>query len=119
MTLSQLNDTIALNSPIPWIAGDQVTVVGGNASGTVVPSQMLGNGSLLLNISSQVQQADQYAWVFKISYGGLVASNTTSGGNTTATSTLGPASVTVSRAAAMHHGAHFWLSMLAVAMLLL
>ena len=113
MTLSQLNDTIALNSPIPWIAGDQVTVVGGNASGTVVP------GSLLLNISSQVQQADQYAWVFKISYGGLVASNTTSGGNTTATSTLGPASVTVSRAAAMHHGAHFWLSMLAVAMLLL
>jgi len=58
MTLSQPNDTIAPNSPAPWIAGDQVTVVGWNASGTVVPSQMLGNGSLLLNISSQVQQAD-------------------------------------------------------------
>jgi alpha-L-fucosidase len=66
MTLSQPNDTIVLDSPVPWVAGDQVTVVGGNASGTVVSSQMLSNGSVLLNISSQVQRADQYAWVFRI-----------------------------------------------------
>jgi alpha-L-fucosidase len=74
---------------MPRVAGDQVTVVGGNASGTVVPSQVLSNGSVLLNISSQVQQADQYAQVFKISYGGMVASNSTSGGNATVTSTFG------------------------------
>lgn len=84
MTLSQPNDTIVLNSPVPWVAGDQVTVLGGNASGTVVPSQMLSNGSVLLSISSQVQKADQYAWVFKISYGGMTTSNTTGGGNATA-----------------------------------
>jgi alpha-L-fucosidase len=119
MTLSQPNETIVLNSPVPWVEGDQVTVVGGNASGTVVPSQMLSNGSVLLNISSQVQQADQYAWIFKISYDGVAATNTTSGGNATATSTSGPASVTVSRAAAMQHGELFWLSILVVVMLLL
>jgi alpha-L-fucosidase len=120
MTLSQPNDTIVLNSPVPWVAGDQVTVEGGNASGTVVPSQMLSNGSVLLNTSSQVQQAGQYAWVFKISYGGMTASNATGGGNATATSTSGPASVTVSRAAAaMQYGELFWMSMLAAVMLLL
>jgi alpha-L-fucosidase len=99
MTLSQPKDTIVLDFPVPWVAGDQVTVVGGNASGTVVPSQML------LNISSQVQQADQYAWVFKISYGGMVvASNSTSGGNGTATSTSGPAAVRISTASSIQHG---------------
>jgi alpha-L-fucosidase len=119
MTLSQPNEAIVLNSPVPWVAGDQVTVVGGNASGTVVPSRMLLNGSVLLNISSQVQQAGQYAWVFKISYGGMTASNTTGGGNATATSTAGPATVTVSRAAATQHGELFWLSISAAVMLLL
>lgn len=68
MSLYAPNETLVLNSPIPYVAGDQVTVVGGNMSGTVVPSELLSNGSVRLNVSSDVKNADQYAWVFKISY---------------------------------------------------
>jgi alpha-L-fucosidase len=67
-SLAQPNSTIVLTSPIPWVAGDQVTVVGGNKSGEVVPSQKLKDGSVQLNISQAVAAADQYAWVFKITY---------------------------------------------------
>src|SRR5277367_4166755 len=65
LTLSQQNDTIVLDSPVPWVPGDQVTVVGRDASVTVAPSRLLSNGSVLLNILSHVQQADQYAWVLR------------------------------------------------------
>ena len=77
ISLVQPNGSIVLDSPVPWIAGDLVTVVGGNSSGAVVPSEMLGNESLMLNISSQVQEADEYAWVFKISYSGKNGSTST------------------------------------------
>ena len=63
-TLYQPNATLVIDSPVPWVQGDQVTVVGGTANGTVVPSQMLSNGSLLLTISEEVQKADMYTWVF-------------------------------------------------------
>ncbi|PSR78419.1 glycoside hydrolase superfamily [Coniella lustricola] len=66
--LSAPNSTLTVNSPVPYISGDQVTVVGGNLSGTVVPSQLLANGSLQLNVSDAVKNADEYAWVFKIAY---------------------------------------------------
>lgn len=59
--------------------GDEVTVVGGNMSGTVVPSELSG-GSLTLTISQDVRDADEYAWVFKIAFGGV---NGTGGGNGT------------------------------------
>ncbi len=105
-TLSQPNDTIVLNSPVPWVPGDQVTVLGGNSSGTVVPSQTLANGSLQLNISSTVQKADQYAWVIKISYGGNTSgmgggNGTTTNGtsSSTSTSTAGTPTATNSGAA--------------------
>lgn len=77
-TLYAPNATLVLNSPVPYVAGDQVTVVGGNMSGTVVPSELLSNGSVRLNVSSAVRDADQYAWVFKISYD-LVNASTGSG----------------------------------------
>ncbi|CAN8103682.1 unnamed protein product [Discula destructiva] len=67
-TLYPPNNTLVLNSPVPYVSGDQVTVVGGNLSGTVVPSELLANGSLQLNISNEVRDADEFAWVFKISY---------------------------------------------------
>lgn len=63
------------------MSGDQVTVVGGNLSGTVVPSALLANGSLQLNVSSEVRDADEYAWVFKIAYDG--SNGTTVGGGGT------------------------------------
>lgn len=67
-TLYAPNDTLVLTSPVPYVVGDQVTVVGGNLSGTVVPSELLANGSVRLNVSEEVRDADEYAWVFKISY---------------------------------------------------
>jgi alpha-L-fucosidase len=68
-----------LDSPVPYVAGDQVTVVGGNMSGSVVPSRLLSNGSLELTISDAVAAADQYSWVFKIAFGGVSANGTATG----------------------------------------
>jgi alpha-L-fucosidase len=68
-TLYAPNDTLVLTSPVPYVEGDEVTVVGGNASGTVVPSE-LSDGKLTLTISEDVRNSDEYAWVFKIAYGG-------------------------------------------------
>ncbi|KAF2111424.1 glycoside hydrolase superfamily [Lophiotrema nucula] len=65
--LEKPNSTLVLNSPIPWIEDDEVTVVGGNMSGTVVPSYQAG-GRAVLNVSKEVADADQYTWVFKIEY---------------------------------------------------
>ncbi|KAJ5712118.1 hypothetical protein N7488_006274 [Penicillium malachiteum] len=68
-TLARPNSTIALSSPIPWIDGDRVTVVGGKMHGAVVPSYRSYNGSeVILSVSEDVTAADEYAWVFKISY---------------------------------------------------
>lgn len=66
-TLYAPNDTLVLSSPVPYLEGDEVTVVGGNLSGTVIPSK-LSNGRLILTISDDVKDADEYAWMFKISY---------------------------------------------------
>ena len=71
LTLYQPNSTLVLNSPVPFVPGDQVKVVGGNMTGTIVPSRLLGNGSLELTISEQIVAADEYAWVFKIGFGGI------------------------------------------------
>ncbi|KAK3671938.1 hypothetical protein LTR78_008113 [Recurvomyces mirabilis] len=81
-TLYPPNATLVLDSPVPYVSGDQVTVVGGNMSGTVVPSMLLSNGSLQLTIPQAVQSADRYSWVFKIPFGG-VATGTTGGVNST------------------------------------
>ncbi|RAO67188.1 uncharacterized protein BHQ10_003200 [Talaromyces amestolkiae] len=68
LSLAKPNSTMILSSPIPWISGDRVTVVGGKRNGEVVPSQQLKDGSIQLNISQSIADADQYAWVFKITY---------------------------------------------------
>ncbi|KAJ5614841.1 hypothetical protein N7528_008495 [Penicillium herquei] len=68
-TLAKPNSTIALSSPIPWIEGDKVTVVGGKMHGAVVPSYRSYTGSeVILSVSEDVAAADEYAWIFKISY---------------------------------------------------
>lgn len=77
-TLYAPNDTLVLTSPVPYVEGDEVTVIGGNLSGTVVPSE-LSDGRLTLTISEDVRNADEYAWVFKIAFGG--ANSTNGGGN--------------------------------------
>ncbi|OCL03917.1 glycoside hydrolase family 29 protein [Glonium stellatum] len=68
LCMAKPNDTLVLDSPVPWVEGDDVKVVGGNLAGAVVPSGILSNGSLMLNISKEVADADQYTWAFKITY---------------------------------------------------
>ncbi|KAK9847652.1 Tissue alpha-L-fucosidase [Penicillium brevicompactum] len=66
--LAKPNATLAISSPVPWIEGDEVRVVGGNMNGTVVPSRMTENGTMILSVNKQVANADLFAWVFKITY---------------------------------------------------
>lgn len=73
-TLYAPNSTLLLNSPVPYVPGDKVEIVGGSMAGTVVPSRLLSNGSLELTISEDVVNADQYSWVFKIPFGGVEVS---------------------------------------------
>lgn len=75
MTLYPPNATLVLDSPVPYVDGDDVRVVGGNRSSTVVPSRLLGNGSLELRIGEDIRNADQYAWVFKVDFGGVGSGN--------------------------------------------
>ena len=75
-TLDAPNATLVLNSPVPYVPGDAVTVVGGDMAGKVVQSRLLGNGSLELAISEDIAAADEYSWVFKIPFGGVDATGT-------------------------------------------
>ncbi|KAJ6121190.1 hypothetical protein N7523_005470 [Penicillium sp. IBT 18751x] len=67
-TLTKPNGTLTLLSPVPYVHGDQITVVGGKMHGTVVPSRKDSDGSVTLSISKEIAAADRFAWVFKISY---------------------------------------------------
>jgi alpha-L-fucosidase len=71
LALDAPNATLVLDSPVPYVEGDQVTVVGGKMAGAVVPSRLLENGSLELTVSDDVRDADLYSWVFKIPFGGV------------------------------------------------
>lgn len=68
LALSKPNSTITIDSNVPWIDGDEVTVVGGSAAGTVVPSGKYDNGTVWLQISDDVAAGDKYVWAFKITY---------------------------------------------------
>ncbi|KAM0716787.1 hypothetical protein Q7P37_008232 [Cladosporium fusiforme] len=74
-TLYPPNSTLVLDSPVPYVEGDDVRVVGGNRSGDVVPSRLLENGSLELTVGEGFRDADRYAWVFKIDVGGVDSGN--------------------------------------------
>lgn len=56
------------DTPIPWIEGDQVTVVGGQMAGQPVGVGSLGENRIRLDITEGMWQADKWAWVFKITY---------------------------------------------------
>ena len=92
-TLYPPNATLVLDNPVPYVPGDNVTVVGGSMAGTVVPSRLLSNGSLELTVSEDVTNADMYSWVFKISFDGMEESSSggsgggSGGGNGTSTAT--------------------------------
>ncbi|KAA8651388.1 uncharacterized protein ATNIH1004_000270 [Aspergillus tanneri] len=50
---------IVLRYPVPWVEGDEVTVVGGAMHGGVVPSRRMDNGNVVLEVSEEVAQGDQ------------------------------------------------------------
>ena len=68
LTLYAPNSTLMIDSPVPYISGDAVTIVGGGKAGTVLPSQLLSNGSLLLTLDEELIAADEYSWVFKFQF---------------------------------------------------
>ena len=70
-TLFPPNGTLVLESPVPYVPGDAIEVVGGGMAGKAVPSRVLGDGSLEITVSEAVRDADEYCWVFKIPFGGV------------------------------------------------
>lgn len=57
------------HTPVPWAAGDRVTVVGGALAGAPVAAESLDGGrGLRLHVTPAMWEADQWAWVFKIAY---------------------------------------------------
>ena len=67
--LSAPNGTVTIPDPIPFLAGDEVTVVGGSMANATVPLTVNSDGSYSLTVSPAVVAADKYAWTFKITYG--------------------------------------------------
>ena len=68
LSLVKPGASLVLESPVPWVEGDRVEVVGGSMEGTVVPSSKAANGSLVLELSEGVVSAEVFAWVFKIDF---------------------------------------------------
>jgi alpha-L-fucosidase len=66
--LEKPNGTLTLESPIPWVEGDEIKVVGGTISGNIVSSSTNTDGKVEINISEEIVGADEFVWVFKIEY---------------------------------------------------
>ncbi|KAI0769990.1 glycoside hydrolase superfamily [Fomes fomentarius] len=68
LVLDRPEGRLVIESPVPWVQGDKVTIVGGYMAGAVVPSWK-GNGrGVVLEVSKEVADADEFVWVFKITY---------------------------------------------------
>ena len=68
LVLGEPGAVVEVSSPVPWVEGDDVTVVGGLMNGTVVPSQKFGAAGVKLMLDEGVRKADEWCWVFKITY---------------------------------------------------
>ncbi|KAK7992123.1 hypothetical protein PG988_000917 [Apiospora saccharicola] len=71
--ISVLNQTadgsvVIRDTPVPWVEGDQVTIVGGQMAGQSVGVDSLGENGIRLNITHEMWEADKWAWVFKLIY---------------------------------------------------
>lgn len=67
-SLVKPEERVVVNSPVPFLAGDRVEVIGGKSANTVVPAELLANGSLVLDIPEDVMAGDEFAWTFKIPF---------------------------------------------------
>ncbi|GME28440.1 hypothetical protein GTA08_BOTSDO10949 [Neofusicoccum parvum] len=68
LLLERPGGEVVLESPVPWVEGDEVVVVGGSMNGTVVPSRVGEGGAVVLEVAGEVADADEFVWVFKIPY---------------------------------------------------
>lgn len=66
--LKKPSQQILIESPVPWVEGDNVTVAGGKLGGRVVGSRKDGHGKLVLDVDQDVADADEWVWIFRISY---------------------------------------------------
>ncbi|KAK7931825.1 glycoside hydrolase family 29 protein [Apiospora marii] len=68
--LNQTTDgfVIIRNTPVPWVEGDQVTIVGGQMAGQPIGVESVGENGIRLNITTEMLEADKWAWVFKLTY---------------------------------------------------
>lgn len=74
-------NSLHITDKIPYLAGDVITVLGGNLNGAVVPVTLNSDGTVTLAISSAIIAADKYVWTFKLTYKGgnsVTTSSTTS-----------------------------------------
>lgn len=60
--------TLSITDPIPYLAGDVVTVIGGTQNGVTVPVTFTGIGTLKLQLSNAMITGDKYVYTFKIKY---------------------------------------------------
>ena len=67
-SLSEPPLTMVLPTKVPYITGDEVTVVGGGLHGTVVPSHLDQDGFLVLDLTAELVHADHHTWTFKIEF---------------------------------------------------
>ncbi|KAF4500728.1 alpha-L-fucosidase [Fusarium agapanthi] len=65
--LTKPSSTLTISDPVPWLPGDTITVLGGTANGTVIPTQRTSSG-LVLQIPDAAINGDKYVWCFKLSY---------------------------------------------------
>lgn len=61
-------ERVVIESPVPWVEGDNITIVGGNLAGRVVPSRKDEAGRLVIDVRKETEEADKWVWIFKITY---------------------------------------------------
>lgn len=66
--LSEPRLTIVLPNKVPYIPGDEITVLGGELHGTAVPSHVNEDGYLVLQLTAELVRADRHTWTFKIEF---------------------------------------------------
>ncbi|CAI6328049.1 unnamed protein product [Periconia digitata] len=61
--------TLLVPDRVPFLDGDSIEVLGGEMSGTNIPTTRNDDGTLTMTVDAALFAADRYAWTFKIVYG--------------------------------------------------
>ncbi|KAF2769289.1 tissue alpha-L-fucosidase [Teratosphaeria nubilosa] len=61
------DETFVVNAPLPILGGDIITMVG-SGDDTALKWQKGDDGSVQIEVSAEMIEAEQYCWVFKITY---------------------------------------------------